>query len=509
VSPVSRRLAGLTVLVALLIAGAVAAEDSPSAAPGSTPTAPAAVKETPPPAAPAALAPDARGWTQHGSRQVAAGMGPLLGGMTWPEPKLDASLLTMDGDSTTLAELITRPTLVFYYSATCPHCIAVAPEIVRFAERMGDHADVVAVASGSNGLSEIRQFAVDYGFKMPMLKDFTRKFSRDNNARSTPTVWLVAPTPTGFETWLEFRPFTPGSGLLAEVRARAGAGQDPFGAFEAGRYTGSASCAGCHAQEYEAWGLTHHSIAYWTLHRDERTDEAECVSCHVTGMGQPTGFVLGDHGSSLAEVGCESCHGPGGPHSGPEARAHDAAASCVGCHDAEHSVSFELRRALPHIDHFEGLAVDDAAYQAQREALVEGRAERPLLAFPEGHNLGNQACASCHKAQVRAYKKDPHARARKTLASRGSAADPACLTCHAVTNTEPATEASHYFDGGIGCEQCHGPGEKHAASGLKTDIVGLGESCPECIIEGICGSCHTPDQDPDWDLSVALPKIKH
>ena len=163
-SPVSRRLAGLTVLVALLIAGAVAAEDSPSAAPGSTPTAPAAVKETPPPAAPAALAPDARGWTQHGSRQVAAGMGPLLGGMTWPEPKLDASLLTMDGDSTTLAELITRPTLVFYYSATCPHCIAVAPEIVRFAERMGDHADVVAVASGSNGLSEIRQFAVDYGF---------------------------------------------------------------------------------------------------------------------------------------------------------------------------------------------------------------------------------------------------------------------------------------------------------------------------------------------------------
>jgi thiol-disulfide isomerase/thioredoxin len=469
----------------------------------------ATVAPAPTTAAPAAAAKDARGWTTHPSKQVAAGLPLLLGEQDLPAPKLDATLLTADGDSTTLADLVKRPTLLFYYSATCPHCIAVAPEIKRFADRLAGQVDVVAVASGGNGLSEIRQFGKDHGFSMPMVKDFTRKFARDNGARSTPTVWLVEPVEGGFRSLVEFRPFAPGSGLLAELKARAAVGGDPFEAFEEGRYYGSVACAGCHAQEYDSWGLTHHSIAYWTIHKQEKTGEAKCVTCHVTGMDTPTGFVLGDHGSALAEVGCESCHGPGGPHAGQRPDRAEARAVCVSCHDAEHSVAFDLDRALPHIDHFAGLAMDDDAYRAQREALVEGRAERPLLAFPEGANQGNAACKACHPAQVKAFKKDPHSKARKTLAERGSDQDPACMECHVLPKQDPATEAAHFFDGSIGCEQCHGPGEKHVQSGSKDDIVGLGESCPECIIEGICGSCHTPDQDPDWDLSVALPKIKH
>ena len=62
---------------------------------------------------------------------------------------------------------------------------------------------------------------------------------------------------------------------------------------------------------------------------------------------------------------------------------------------------------------------------------------------------------------------------------------------------------------GVGCESCHGPGGAHAAAPSATNIVGLGESCPECVIEAICTSCHTEQWDPDWELKARLGAIDH
>jgi hypothetical protein len=39
--------------------------------------------------------------------------------------------------------------------------------------------------------------------------------------------------------------------------------------------------------------------------------------------------------------------------------------------------------------------------------------------------------------------------------------------------------------------------------------VGLGDSCPVCVIEAVCTSCHTTGWDPLWDLDKDLPKVKH
>ena len=58
---------------------------------------------------------------------------------------------------------------------------------------------------------------------------------------------------------------------------------------------------------------------------------------------------MGDHRSPLANVGCEACHGPSGPHDGVT---QDATASCEGCHDAEHSINFSVAKGMPHIDHY-------------------------------------------------------------------------------------------------------------------------------------------------------------
>jgi len=444
---------------------------------------------------------------------VAEGTARVLGATEYAPPALGMTLISSGGDIVDANKLVNGLTFFLYYSATCPHCQHVAPEVARLAAALDGKATFVGVGSGSNSVTELTEFTKTYGLPFPSYKDYSRRFARDNRATSTPQLILVRPAANGeFETLGEWRPLAGGLTVLAEIRALAALGEDPFGAFRAGEYHGSNACGGCHETELRSWGLTHHSVAYWTLFEREEAGKAECVKCHVTGLGEPGGFVLGEHQSPLAEVSCESCHGAGGPHVAGASRKSAKAArdSCVGCHDADHSVRFSVERALPHVDHFMSAARDPEAFRLAREAIVDGRAPRPMTAFPEGSNLGNAACAECHAKETKAFAKDPHAAAMKTLRTRDAAEDVTCVRCHAVEKVTPAKTAADFHQDGVGCESCHGPGEQHvAAKGGTENIVGLGDSCPVCIVEAICTRCHTPEQDADWDLDAALKKVKH
>ena len=453
-------------------------------------------------------------WTTERRPGVVVGEGMpavLAGPQGLPAPALDMAVIRMDNEVVDAHTLVTGPTFLFYYSASCPHCQHVAPELAELARHLAGRINFVGIASGSNSLSELREFTDTYKLPFTSYKDFMRTFARKNNATSTPQVLLVQPKEGGgFETLGEWRPFAGGMGLLAELRARTLLGEDPWQSFRAGEWHGAQACGACHASELRSWGLTHHSIAYWTLYDRKEAENPECVGCHVTGWGQPDGFTSGDHGSFLADVTCEACHGPGGPHVPGAARPPPASASCVGCHDAKHSVRFSVERAVPHIDHFRDEAFDPAKFAAAREALVDGRAPRPLTAFPEGANLGDAACVECHKKESKSFQKDPHASAMKTLKSRNAQKDVTCVGCHATAKVTPPTTAADFHPGGVGCESCHGPGEQHvAAGGGKENIVGLGDSCPVCIVEAICTQCHTPEQDPDWNLETALEAVGH
>ena len=445
-------------------------------------------------------------------RTIASATGEVLsGGGPHPEPQLDVRLISLDGDILDLDKLVgQRPTFLFYFSATCPHCQLVAPEMARLAKRLRGKVDVIGIGAGSNGVSDLQAFQSTYALPFPVHKDFSRRFSSSNQAVSTPTVLLVrGKKKGGFETLAEFRPFFAGASLPAELRARSVLGEDPWKSFEEGRYHGSQACGSCHRSELMSWGLTHHSFAYWTLYENKQTGDAKCVGCHVTGLGEEQGFQLGDDGSPLADVTCEACHGPGGPHAKRKPAAA-ARGTCVTCHDKEHSIRFDLERALPHIDHFVADALDAESFRKAREDLLEGRTPRPLLAFPEGKNLGPEACQGCHPSELEAWKKTAHAGAMDTLHSKGSDRDLACVTCHALPREVSPTATEDFHENGVSCESCHGPGEQHVAAGGGTEnIVGLGDSCPVCIIEGICTSCHTPEQDPDWDLDSALGKVGH
>ncbi|MCA8950079.1 MAG: hypothetical protein KDE27_11300 [Planctomycetes bacterium] len=122
------------------------------------------------------------------------------------------------------------------------------------------------------------------------------------------------------------------------------------------RYVGSQTCAGCHPSASQVWQQTRHAHAWQTLVDAEQdpkrygwpvTQYPDCVSCHVVGYGDVSGFVNPKKTPQLTDVGCERCHGAGSDHIGNPAanplgiRGGTAPSMlCVQCHDFEQSPDF-------------------------------------------------------------------------------------------------------------------------------------------------------------------------
>lgn len=119
-----------------------------------------------------------------------------------------------------------------------------------------------------------------------------------------------------------------------------------------GPYVGSAVCGTCHEEEYgrfqqyskkaRAW----HSVEVMApkLTPDELR---ECYACHTTGYGRG-GFVDYATTPQLADVGCESCHGPGAEHvaAGGEPASilrSPAQDDCLTCHNASRVKAFNFK----------------------------------------------------------------------------------------------------------------------------------------------------------------------
>ncbi|MCB9794049.1 MAG: redoxin family protein [Alphaproteobacteria bacterium] len=433
---------------------------------------------------------DARGWhTGTPAANTAQVLSPLEGA----ELELPKAF----------AKKVKRTTFFYYFSPTCGHCQATIPEVVRLSAELSERIDFIGVAAARSTPEQIEAFRRAFEVPFPLMHDADRDFARAIGAQSTPTVLVVEPGEGGaVQGRLGFYPW--GEGMSLELKLRLWP-EEGFAHLKPGVYQGPRACGACHTSELMSWSLSHHAVAYYTLYTRERADDPECVGCHVTGMGEPTGFELGDHDSLLTGVGCEACHSAGGPHDG---QAVDAREACVGCHDAEHSIAFSLEKGLPHIDHYFADQLTPEEQEARWSALASGQAERPLLAFPEGQNQGAQACVSCHAEVVQAWSASPHAHAMEGLKPRFRE-DVACVACHATPTAPKALGQTlaledYRVDEGVGCESCHGPGEQHVASPTKANILGLGESCPECVIEEVCTSCHTPKWDEGWEIKARL-----
>lgn len=121
----------------------------------------------------------------------------------------------------------------------------------------------------------------------------------------------------------------------------------------AGGWAGSAACTACHAAAAATHAGSRHHHALASVQRRGYGHDPDCLRCHVTGIDEPGGWRRLPGKEHLAEVGCESCHGPGAAHSAdPTTRMRPVSrATCIACHDAENSPAFEYESYWRRITH--------------------------------------------------------------------------------------------------------------------------------------------------------------
>jgi hypothetical protein len=286
------------------------------------------------------------------------------------------------------------------------------------------------------------------------------------------------------------------------------AGQKPPLLLSKRGYSGNDVCTVCHEKEAATWELTSHARAYDTLVTHGQERDPECISCHVVGFDQVGGWSFTRPEVGLENVGCENCHGRGGPHISPKFLADKGYASvCETCHDTKHSLGFEFGTFLPDVSH----AVLASLSEEERAARFAGHSKKTRQLLPTSADyVGSDVCQSCHTAEFATWAESGHARASRALAEKSKTSDADCLACHTtgfgLAGGFPAggDAASESDLARVGCESCHGPGGDHVGKDdlrLGT-ILSLGDKCDSCVILQICGSCHDEANDPGFEFEI-------
>src|SRR6266850_2007719 len=126
-----------------------------------------------------------------------------------------------------------------------------------------------------------------------------------------------------------------------------------------------------------------------------------------------------------------------------------------------------------------------------------------LLTGGDSPYVGGETCAGCHEKESQVWVNTRHAHAMATLERKNQQFDNECVRCHVVGFQKGGFQSLYTTPqfANVQCEECHGPGRKHAESpgkgyGFMATPVG-------------CMQCHREPNDPDFNFAVYWPKIKH
>lgn len=151
-------------------------------------------------------------------------------------------------------------------------------------------------------------------------------------------------------------------------------------------YMGASACSGCHSTEYGNWQRTGHAHALSLVTNLPPATMQRCLPCHTTGNGEPGGFVSLSTTPNLADVGCETCHGPAAAHKYGDknlVRPAFTLASevCGGCHSGAHYPTYS--------------EWTNSAHVAVTPDVASGFADTP-----SGQNR-MMSCGPCHSGAAR------------------------------------------------------------------------------------------------------------
>jgi peroxiredoxin len=431
----------------------------------------------------------------------------------WPTaPELD--VVSMDsGERLTIASLRGRAAIVIFFLHTCPHCHHALEAIEKLLAGLPEdkRPELVAV-SVQNAPASIRNALKqkNLDFFTPYLDPTGGATDRWGVTGGVPVVLVVDPEGRirhRSQGWNEQRD----AGML-RMRVAAAVGARVPMLLDANGYTGNDACGVCHEQEYATWHFTQHATAFNTLVAHAADRRKDCIGCHVVGYEQPGGYDFQRRQPHLENVGCESCHGRGGPHLSPgfvprnDQGTQDYAQVCGTCHNATHSLGFEYARFHERVSHERIAAMTDS----ERADLVQGGGPQRDLLPTTAKYVGSQACQSCHVKEFETWSASPHGRAVASLEEQGKAGEAECLACHTTAYGKPGgfptseSVGTHPDLARVGCESCHGPGGDHVEPTAKRvgTILSLGDKCDSCVILKVCGTCHDDANDPDFEFEV-------
>jgi peroxiredoxin len=428
-----------------------------------------------------------------------------------PAPTFTADVL--DGkEPFDLAAHRGKPVILLFFLHTCPHChdflIFAKKELAEFDDDKRPVLVGVELTGRTQSVRDtLKKDGLDY---FPVVFDETGKIKESYGVfGAVPDVVLIDAQGRIAARSEGFAPETD-EPLLRMRLARLAGIPVPMLLRKDG-FSGNAACSVCHEAQADTWHLTAHSDAFDTLVRHGSDSDAECVSCHVVGFGKAGGYEIAKRQAELENVGCENCHGRGGPHLSPDfVKAGSYESACLVCHDTKHSLGFEYATFMPRISHAANAHILALPAAEREKLLAERGAPRSDLLPTAAKHVGSEACKSCHAAEYETWSKSPHAHAVTTLAKAGKQADEACLACHTTGFgkdggfPEAAPVAAHEDLARVGCESCHGPGGDHVAANAakRGTIVSLGDKCDSCVILQICGSCHDDANDPGFEFEV-------
>jgi len=418
-----------------------------------------------------------------------------------------------NGERLETSDLAGRPAIVIFFLHTCPHCHHALAAIRKIIESIPEEQQPRLVAvSVQNAPGAVRRAMAEQGldFFDPYLDPGSKAVERWGVTGGVPVVLIldaegrIRHRSVG---WDDHR--DPG---MVKMKVTKLAGVRVPMLLDPNGYSGNDVCGICHEQEYATWQYTSHATAFDTLVTHSADRRTDCIGCHVVGFEEKGGFDFRRQAPHLENVGCESCHGRGGPHLTPnflpktEAGKTEYEAVCATCHNPTHSLGFDYATFRPRISHQTIAGLSDSA----RAELIEGGGPSRDLLPNQADYVGSDACQTCHASEFETWKASPHGHSIDSLAKKSKADDPDCLVCHTTaygkTGGFPpdAPIAEHPDLARVGCESCHGPGGDHVGPTARRvgTILSLGDKCDSCVILKICGSCHDDANDPGFPFKV-------
>jgi Cytochrome c554 and c-prime len=135
---------------------------------------------------------------------------------------------------------------------------------------------------------------------------------------------------------------------------------------------------------------------------------------------------------------------------------------------------------------------------------------------PGASFIGAQTCNKCHPKTYEFWSTTKHAHAFESLKGDkkpNTIFDAECVSCHTTGfeyNSGWRFEAATPLLAGNQCENCHGPGSKHAAEPDNTKFKKLiSVSAERAKTNGLCLNCHDADNSPKFEFTAYWDQIDH